>query len=169
MLCACVAIVSELLQVFFLPCVRARENRPANRTTLGALWCLSGSSLGALWELSGSSPGALERAFRERRWGPPAHSMTTPKTAPENGALLLSHTPDTDFRIPFPWFTVHKHVHFYDLENHVLLCRFTRRTTTCSFKNHTRDSTKNCTFSGYQHIVLLFCFTGAKKPFPRQI
>ena len=98
--CAGSAFVRELLQVFFLIGVRAREHQPADpwlRTlsgsSLGALPELSGkSSLGALWGLSGSS---LGRALLERLWGLPKASGDPQKAGPENGVLLCNFTPPT--------------------------------------------------------------------------
>ena len=88
------AVVSEQLQAFFLTCVRACENRPANRTTLGAFWERPGSALRAVRELSGSLLGAPPDSPR----APPMTSTISPqKTASQNDALLFSFAARTRF------------------------------------------------------------------------
>ncbi len=99
------------------------------------LWVHSGSFLGrappeTLCEPAEALDGAPNR--RSRKWR----------------AAMQFHSPDMDFQLRVPRLLVHKKTHFYDLENHALLCRLTHRISVFSLNNDTQGDTKKHFFRG---------------------
>ena len=138
------------------PLVTRRMRKLAFRKLSGrGLWEQSGSSLGrappeTLCEPAEALDGAPKR--RSRKWR----------------AALQFHSPDMDFQLRVPRLLVRKKAPFHDFENHALIFRFTGGRAIVSLNNDTHGDTKKCIFSGYQNISLLYGFTMAKRPFPKQ-
>ena len=99
-----------------------------------------------LWEHSGSS---LGRAPPDTHCEPAEALDGPPKRRSRKWrAAIQFHNPDVDFQLRVPRLSVHKKQHFYDLENHALICRFTCRKTIFPLNNDTQGDTEKCIFSG---------------------
>ena len=119
-----------------------------------------------LWEHSGSS---LGRAPPETLCEPAEALDGAPKKRSRKWrAAMQIHSPDMDFQLRVPRLLVRKKSHFHDFENHALICRFTRRRAMFSLNNGTQGDTTKVFFQGYRILSLLYLFTLAKRPFPRQ-